>query len=269
MLTSLPLSLLALLSAYPALAAPPTSPNDPFHGIAVLVPKPPEQPICCLRPLPPLEPVQEDEDVLLSFEDWKAKRLAEAVKDKDAQHQLAGAPSGRSGAGTDLSVDPGGADSGASSNQQGGAVVGGGGGGIGGGGQMDGAEEQDSSYGRTLAPHFRIPLTDRFNYASLDCSARVHNAHRSAQSPSSILTHHKDRYMLSPCSEPKQFVVVELCEDIKIDTVQLANYEFFSGVFKDFTVSVAKTYAADDDGWIVAGTYRAKNLRGVQVSFRL
>ena len=51
------------------------------------------------------------------------------------------------------------------------------------------------------------------------------------------------------------------------DTVQLANYEFFSGVFKDFTVSVAKTYTADDDGWIVAGTYRAKNLRGVQVCF--
>ncbi len=50
--------------------------------------------------------------------------------------------------------------------------------------------------------------------------------------------------------------VVELCDDIRIDTVQLANFEFFSGVFREFTVSVAKTYAAADaEGWTVVGTY--------------
>jgi hypothetical protein len=73
--------------------------------------------------------------------------------------------------------------------------------------------------------------------------------------------------MLSPCGAKPQFVVVELCEDIRIDTVQLANFEFFSGVFKEFTVSVAKTYAAADaEGWTVVGTYVGKNVRGVQVS---
>ena len=77
--------------------------------------------------------------------------------------------------------------------------------------------------------------------------------------------------MLSPCGTSKgqtQFVVVELCEDIRIDTVQLANFEFFSGVFKDFTVSVAKTYTTDADGWTIAGMYKAKNVRGVQVRLR-
>ena len=55
--------------------------------------------------------------------------------------------------------------------------------------------------------------------------------------------------MLSPCTtktadgkEEKRFVIVELCEDIRIDTAQLANFEFFSGAFKDFTISIAKTY---------------------------
>ena len=72
--------------------------------------------------------------------------------------------------------------------------------------------------------------------------------------------------MLSPCkTKEKQFVVVELCDDIRIDTVQLANYEFFSGVFKDFSVSVAKTNT-NSEGWTHATTYRAKNIRGVQVS---
>ena len=73
--------------------------------------------------------------------------------------------------------------------------------------------------------------------------------------------------MLSPCNTPGEdkFVVVELCEDIRIDTVQLANFEFFSGVFKDFSVSVARTYTTDPEEWTPAGTYRAKNIRGVQV----
>ncbi|KAJ7648548.1 UNC-like C-terminal-domain-containing protein [Mycena rosella] len=73
--------------------------------------------------------------------------------------------------------------------------------------------------------------------------------------------------MLSPCRPPKgeqQFVVVELCEDIRIDTVQLANFEFFSGVFKDFTVSVSKTYTTDPNGWTFASAHTAKNIRVVQ-----
>lgn len=78
--------------------------------------------------------------------------------------------------------------------------------------------------------------------------------------------------MLSPCAtktangkEESHFVIVELCEDIRIDTVQLANFEFFSGAFKDFTVSVAKTYTPDVPEWTTAGTYQARNIRGVQV----
>jgi hypothetical protein len=45
-----------------------------------------------------------------------------------------------------------------------------------------------------------------------------------------------------------QFVVVESCEDIWIDTVrQLVNFENFSGVFKEFTVSVSKSYVDPTD----------------------
>ncbi|KAG6875838.1 hypothetical protein C0992_002122 [Termitomyces sp. T32_za158] len=113
-------------------------------------------------------------------------------------------------------------------------------------------------------PHFRVPITDRFNYASSECSARVHLAHRGAKSPSSILSSKRDRYMLSPCNAGKQFVVVELCEDIRIDTVQLANFEFFSGIFKDFKLSVAKTDVTAEGAFTDAGVFRAKNVRGVQ-----
>ncbi|THG99094.1 hypothetical protein EW026_g3183 [Hermanssonia centrifuga] len=236
---ALPTPLLAFLFALPVLAEPLT-PYDPFHNIAAQVPKPPELPICCLRPLAPLDGTEEE--VLLSFEEWKAKRIAGVHKDSPRPTVHPPVSSGHSPGTSDMVLEsPAVAFS---------ATV---------------LPFEQTEEAAPDAPYFRIPLTDRFNYASMDCSARVHTAHRTAKSTSSILSHKKDKYMLSPCGEKDQFVVVELCDDVRIDTVQLANYEFFSGVFKDFTVSVAKTYTIDPHGWTFAGTYRAKNVRGVQV----
>ncbi|KAJ7726532.1 UNC-like C-terminal-domain-containing protein [Mycena metata] len=228
----LPQALVAFILASPALAVP-TSFNDPFKALSARVVKPPEPPICCLTPLPPTEPVQDD--VLLSFEEWKEKRISmdsgiqDKMKEKEGSNGERGTESGEVATpSTEVTSSP--------------------------------ATPQD-------APHFRVPLTDRFNYAGLDCSARVHTSHKSAKSPASILSSKRDRYMLSPCRPPKgesQFIVVELCEDIRIDTVQLANFEFFSGVFKDFTVSVSKTYTTDPEGWTFASTHTAKNIRVVQ-----
>ncbi|KAH8114813.1 UNC-like C-terminal-domain-containing protein [Phellopilus nigrolimitatus] len=235
----LPAGLLALLLSASALAEPVT-PHDPFHDISKLAQRPPEPPICCLTPLPPSEPAGE----ILSFEDWKAKQLQ--------QQQAEGAKLKDAAAATKAKQQP--APAAQEQQQQ----------------QLDPAEAPpDPPPPSEAPPHFRVPLTDRFNYASLDCSARVHHAHRSARAPAAILSEKKDRYMLSPCAagagagEPR-FVVVELCEDVRIDTVQLANFEFFSGVFRDFSVSVARTYETDPAAWTPAGTYRAKNVRGIQ-----
>ncbi|KAG9005520.1 hypothetical protein FRB90_010352 [Tulasnella sp. 427] len=135
---------------------------------------------------------------------------------------------------------------------------------------LDGAQSpgEDSAGGNavqgTKDERVRVPLTDRLNYASQDCTARVHSSHKGGKSPSAILSSKKDRYMLSPCNYKNKFVVVELCDDVRIDTVQLANYEFFSGVFKDVKISLADSAPGDPLSWVDAGTYRAKNIRGVQ-----
>ncbi|KAG1739586.1 UNC-like C-terminal-domain-containing protein [Suillus lakei] len=243
--TVLPKTLLLLLLTSPVLAVSvtlPSSKNDPFRAIVLAHRKrQPEPPLCCLTPPPSIEPPDDVEDVLLSFEEWKSKQFqSQSQLQSQTQPQATAHP------------------------------------------KIDALEHMESSTTHEpdvaipdtsaclpeteLSPHFRVPITDRFNYANLDCSARVHTSHRSAKSPSSILSSKKDKYMLSPCSSGKeeQFVVVELCEDIRIDTVQLANFEFFSGVFKDFSVKVAKTYTTSDDGWVLAGTYKGKNVRGVQ-----
>jgi len=212
----------------------------------------------------PLEPV--DDDLFLSFEDWKAKRFSESRNDQrssyvpppnpSAQTRLpAESPTEAAAHAVDAAHAPDSADAAPTAQTAAGDMT------------TPLQEPASSSASASSSPHFRVPLTDRFNYASLDCSARVHAAHRAAKSAANILSSQRDRYMLSPCVAMAQFVVVELCEDIRIDTVQLANFEFFSGVFREFTVSVAKTHAAvDADGWTVVGTYVAKNVRGVQVS---
>ncbi|KAK0467232.1 UNC-like C-terminal-domain-containing protein [Desarmillaria tabescens] len=181
-------------------------------------------PVYCLTSLEPVEPT--DTDAPLFFEESKEKQ-AELQKQKQKGKENGGECAG-----------------------------------------IDGQTSPFASYDPTdepLSSHFQVPIADRFNYAALECSARVRASHRSAKSPSSILSYKRDRYMLSPCtSKDKQFLVVELCDEVQIDTVQLANSEPFSGVFKDLTVSVAKTYSTGEEGWTVAGTYRAKNIQGVQ-----
>ncbi|KAF8123274.1 UNC-like C-terminal-domain-containing protein [Boletus edulis] len=244
--TLLALSLISLPVLVATASSPPTSSNDPFRAI-VLVHRAqqPEPPLCCLKLLPTNHPPEGPEDVLLSFEDWKSKHF-------HASSQTVPVAKPR------LKTSDG--DLPSETNVQNTDTP-----------PVDAPLYPDLPYPTsddTLPPHFRIPIVDRFNYANVDCSARVHMSHKSTKSASSILLSTKDKYMLTPCSVDGQFVVVELCDDIRIDTVQLANFEFFSGVFKDFSVSVAKTYISTDEGWTPAGTYRAKNVRGVQ-SFHL
>ncbi|KAI9322286.1 UNC-like C-terminal-domain-containing protein [Dichotomocladium elegans] len=103
---------------------------------------------------------------------------------------------------------------------------------------------------------------ERFNYASIDCAATVRGANKEARGAQSILYESKDQYMLSKCSADK-YVIINLCEEILIDTIVLANFEFFSSTFKDFRVYVADQYPTND--WKFLGQWQARNTRDLQV----
>lgn len=105
---------------------------------------------------------------------------------------------------------------------------------------------------------------DRFNHASATCAASVVKASKDATSITAILNEGKDNYMLNKCSTKEKFFVVELCEEILVDTFILGNYEFFSSTFKDFVVSVNR-YPPRDDGWSILGQFQARNTRDAQV----
>jgi len=105
---------------------------------------------------------------------------------------------------------------------------------------------------------------ERTNYASFDCAATILKNNPESKSGSSILVENKDSYMLSKCSAKNKFVIVELCSDILVDTIVLANYEFFSSIFRHFRISVSDRYPVKMEKWKDLGTFEARNTREVQ-----
>lgn len=131
---------------------------------------------------------------------------------------------------------------------------------------LDGALVHPHPHAGTKSPLDPLPsLKSRTNYASFDCAATIHRSSSQSRSPSSILSEKKDRYMLTPCGARDKHVVFELCDEIEIDTLVIANFEFFSSMFKLVRMSVSSGLEGDDVEWFDAGTFRARNVRGLQV----
>ena len=114
-----------------------------------------------------------------------------------------------------------------------------------------------STYGKTSK--------ERFNYASFDCAAAVLKSNPEAKGSSSILDENRDRYMLNKCGADNKFVIIEMCEDILVDTIVLANFEFFSSTFRSFRISVTDRYPTNERGWKILGTFMGNNTRAIQV----
>jgi Sad1 / UNC-like C-terminal len=107
-------------------------------------------------------------------------------------------------------------------------------------------------------------FNERFNYASFDCAATILKTNAKSSGSSAVLVENKDSYMLNECSVENKFLVLELCEDILIDTIVLANFEFFSSIFHTFRVSVSDKYPVKSEKWKELGTFEARNTREVQ-----
>lgn len=131
------------------------------------------------------------------------------------------------------------------------------------------ADVQDTTVYDGVA-HYRRPkdagktCKERFSYSSFDGGATVLKTSPGAQNSKAILVENKDSYMLFTCSQENKFVIVELSEDILVDTVVLANFEFFSSMIRSFRVSVSDKYPVKMEKWKDLGTFQARNSRDIQ-----
>lgn len=113
-------------------------------------------------------------------------------------------------------------------------------------------------------------LKERFNYASTDCAASILSAPKGSSFPSSILNSNKDQYMLTPCKsvtdQSSKEIVIELCQDIQIKHVLLANLEYFSSMIRHFKLFINNRYPGDlKHPWTWIGSFETLNTRESQV----
>ncbi|ORX35750.1 UNC-like C-terminal-domain-containing protein [Kockovaella imperatae] len=107
-----------------------------------------------------------------------------------------------------------------------------------------------------------------YNFASPDCSARVQSSSPQTQHASSLLSKSRDKYMLTPCKADQHWVVIELCDEIRVEAVQISMWEFFSGIIKDVRLSGGNDDGDGDDlGFVEIGNFTTKNARGSQTFF--
>ena len=206
----------------------------------------------------------------LSFEEWKNQNLAKAGQSPDHVGQARSPVSGdRQRPGINNALDAFGEDSEIDLDFSG--FV---------GGRSSGTDRElsaaaTSSTGTAVEDTSSPPTAlrsrdagrtckERSNYASFDCAANVLKSNTECKSSSSILVESKDSYMLNTCSAKNKFLIVELCNDILIDTIVLANYEFFSSGFRHVRVSVSDRYPVKLEKWRDLGTFEARNTREVQ-----
>ena len=105
-------------------------------------------------------------------------------------------------------------------------------------------------------------MSNKKNYASPNCGAKVVAANKEAQHVPAILKEDKDAYMLNPCNA-RAWLVVELCERIQLDSIDFANFEMFSSTPALFTVHVSNRFPTRDWDQVQEG-FEAKAGRQVQ-----
>ncbi|PKS11852.1 hypothetical protein jhhlp_001146 [Lomentospora prolificans] len=105
---------------------------------------------------------------------------------------------------------------------------------------------------------------ERFSYSSFDAGATVLKTSPGAKNAKAILLENKDSYMLFECQAEEKYAIVELSDDILVDTVVLANFEFFSSMVRHFRVRVSDRYPIKAEKWHLLGTFEARNSRDIQ-----
>lgn len=106
-----------------------------------------------------------------------------------------------------------------------------------------------------------LKLKNSKNYASPDCGAKIIASNSESSGTGYVLTSTRDEYLLSPCKSRIWFVV-ELCEAIQAERIDLANYELFSSSPKNFSVAVSGRFPTRD--WMNVGKFIAKDERYIQ-----
>ncbi|XP_042221580.1 uncharacterized protein LOC121866057 isoform X3 [Homarus americanus] len=93
--------------------------------------------------------------------------------------------------------------------------------------------------------HSKGPKVKSKNYASPDCGSKLMTTNPEATHSSKVIQSNKDEYMLNKCRD-KTWFIIELCESIRPQKFDIANFELFSNLPKDIQVLGSHRYPTRD-----------------------
>ncbi|KAK7078639.1 hypothetical protein SK128_009767, partial [Halocaridina rubra] len=126
-------------------------------------------------------------------------------------------------------------------------------------------KKNDASNGHGTNGHSKGSKVKGKNYASPDCGAKLVTANPESSHSSKVIHPSKDEYMLNKCRD-KIWFIIELCESIRPQKFDIANFELFSNLPKDIQVFGSHRYPSRD--WTSFGWFKGQEgNRGLQ-SFR-
>ncbi|PAV84416.1 hypothetical protein WR25_20004 isoform A [Diploscapter pachys] len=116
-------------------------------------------------------------------------------------------------------------------------------------------------------PHVNLPppaAAHSRNYASKECGAKILASNPEAENTKAVLNDKEmDEYMRIPCEKaPNKFLIVELCETIQPQKIELANLELFSSGPKEVRVFASERYPATE--WVLAAELQVADSRQLQ-----
>ncbi|ELR24146.1 Sad1 / UNClike C-terminal domain containing protein, partial [Acanthamoeba castellanii str. Neff] len=123
--------------------------------------------------------------------------------------------------------------------------------------KKDAAKDKAGSREPTLMDSY----TELFNYASLECGAKLLAANEDAQGASNVLSESRERYTMSPCGS-ERWLVIELCEEVGLTAFEVANFEYFSSTFKD--IQLFGSHSWPSATWVHIGNFTAQNAKKIQ-----
>lgn len=103
---------------------------------------------------------------------------------------------------------------------------------------------------------------DRFNYASSDAGSKLLSTSPGMKKAYNVLNSDDDKYMMCGCSGEKYFVI-QLSEDIIVDSIIISNTEHYSSSIQQFELLGSHSYPTDS--WLLLGNFTAQPIHGKQL----
>ncbi|KAI0566103.1 SUN domain containing protein [Gracilaria domingensis] len=117
-----------------------------------------------------------------------------------------------------------------------------------------------------IQPNLQGAKEKPFNFASADAGARVLGYSEGVVGAKNVLIGSVDKYLLAPCDNNglmgSRWIDLELSEDVILESIETANFEYYSSSARKVAVLGASSYPPKR--WNILGVFNFRNVKSIQ-----